>query len=234
MAGVDPEDPSRIYSDFDFDFSERAMQWWPDTIQDSIDIGWNFKDIGGGSNALAQWASNGGRTISFDVQFSRLMMPSKTRSAKEQIFAFLSQPGSDFPVDSRPRTVNISEQIKFLRGFCYPTYVDIEGVVSAVPPPIMILNIPKFSLNESGGDSIYCVMTGCDVSYNLAFRDGTPRRVTVSLTLRQIVQTVKGVKFKGFGQGAPSQYDMEYDQLREELNKNAGRPLNKINIASVE
>lgn len=228
MAGLDPRDPSQIYKGDGFDFSERSLQYWPETINDSIDIGWNFRDIPGGSHALAQWASNNGRTITFDVQLSRFMIPSKSRSAKEQVLAALEQPASEFPVDNRPYNVNIADQIRFLRGFCYPTYLDIEGVVSALPPPIMLLHVPGVGLNEYGSDTIYCVMTGCDVVYNLLFRDGTPRRATVSITVRQIIQTKDGVKFKGFGTGAPSRVNMDYAYKQEELNKNAGRSTNKI------
>jgi len=247
VAGVDPNDPSKIYSTgfgagaagaisrsisgVDHNFSERAFQWWPESIQDTIDVGWNFKDVGGASHALAQWSSNGGRTITFDVQLSRLMMPVDTRSIKEKFVAYLTQPDSRIPADNRPFNVDIKEQIRFLRGFCYPTYIEIEEVVSSLPPPVMILNVPNFGLNESGGDEIFCVMTGCDVTYTLAFRDGTPRRATVSLTLRQVVQNSKGVQFKGFGQGAPSPYAMTGG---EGLGVSAGRNINGIDPTRVK
>lgn len=235
IAGVDPTDPSKIYKagidpGDDFDFSERALQYWPESIQDSIDVGWSFRDVGGASHALAQWTSNNGRTISFDVQLSRFMMPVKTRSAKEQFLSY-SDPGSNRleERDNRPYNVDIKEQIHFLRGFCYPTYKNIENIKIAFPPPVMILNIPNFGLNEAGGDAIFCIMTGCDVTYTLAFRDGTPRRATVSLTLRQIVQTSKGVMFKGFKE-APSKYSFADD---EELGKSAGREINGIDPSMV-
>ena len=88
----------------------------------------------------------------------------------------------------------------------------------------MVLNVPNMRLNETGGDTIYCVMTGCDVVYALCFRDGTPRRVTISMTLRQIVQTNTGIKFRGFG-AAPAKYDMGDD---EDLSNNSGRKMNGL------
>jgi hypothetical protein len=230
MAGLDPRNPTRIYEDARVDFRERALQYWPETITDSIEIGWNFKDIGGGSGALAQWASNGGRTITFDVNLSRLMAPVSSREGADRIFAMLVDPnsGDGIGVEQKPYNVNIVEYIKFLRGFCYPTYTDIGNIVSALPPPVMILNIPNFNLNEAGGDAIYCVMTGCDVSYVLSFPDGTPRRATVSLTLRQIVQTRNGVQYAGFGSAAPIKYDSFAQWKSEGLDTSAGRKIGNI------
>lgn len=225
IAGLDPKDPSKIYEGENFSFAERCFQYWPETISDSIEVGWEFKNVGGASHALAQWSSNGGRTISFDVQLSRFTMPLETRSIKEKILSAYQDPGSSSPVDNRPFNVNIRQQIRYLRGFCYPSYLEIEGVVSSLPPPIMALYCPNVGLSETGGDLIYCVMTGCDVTYTLLFRDGTPRRATVSLTLRQVVQTAKGVLFRGFGKGAPEKYSM---QEKEFLSPSAGRLNNDI------
>lgn len=231
IAGLDPRDPGKIYkSEKDgFSFEERAFQYWPETINDSIEISWDFKNVGGGSHTLAQWSSNGGRTISFDVQLSRFTMPVETRSTKEKILSAYQAPDSKNPVDNRVYNVNIREQIKYLRGFCYPTYIDIEGVVSALPPPIMALYCPNVGLSETGGDMIHCVMTGCDVTYTLLFRDGTPRRATVSLTLKQVIQTEKGVRFRGFGGGGSTQKYLMSD--KEVLENSAGRKLNRIDAA---
>lgn len=234
IAGIDPNDPSSIYKGDNFDFSERALQYWPESISDTIEIGWSFKEVGGGSHSLAQWSSNGGRTISFDVRLTRFMMPENTRDGLiENARAGFEAPQNQAPKDNRPHNVDIREQIRFLRGFCYPTYKEYEGVVSALPPPIMILDIPNLGLDESGGDTIYCVMTGCDVTYNLLFRDGTPRNATVSLTLRQVIQGRGGVQFKGFGGvGNIRKYSM--DDRSEGLNESAGRPLNKFTPTGVK
>lgn len=236
MMGVDPKDPSQPYKGVNFDFSERALQYWPETISDTIEIGWSFKEVGGASHALAQWASNGGRTISFDVRLSRYMMPVDTRSLIETIKAGFETPDSMAPKNNNPYNVDIKEQIRFLRGFCYPTYSETEGIVNALPPPIMILDVPKLGLNEEGGDTIYCLMTGCDVTYNLLFRDGTPRSATVALTLRQIVQTKDGVRFKGFGESAPSKYDMnrKVESIYWKVNPSAGRGINDIDPSGVK
>jgi hypothetical protein len=90
MAGLDPRHPNEIFEgewgDIGVNFQERALQYWPETINDSIETGWNFKNVGGGSGALAQWASNGGRTISFNVELSRLMAPVSSRTSARDRF----------------------------------------------------------------------------------------------------------------------------------------------------
>jgi hypothetical protein len=234
MAGLDPRDPSIIYKGdgVGVDFSERALQYWPETINDSIEIGWNFKDVGGGSGALAQWASNGGRTISFNVELSRLMAPVSSRVGRDKVLGGKTTPNDNIVgTDSNPYNIDIVEYIKFLRGFCYPSYSDIKGVIGAYPPPIMALCIPGLGLNESvgnkdggGEDVINCVMTGCDVTYTLLFPNGIPRRATVALTLRQVVQYHNGIKFAGFGKAAQRQYS---NSNKEGLDVNAGRKFNR-------
>lgn len=224
MAGLDPRDPSKIYRDTDIDFSERALQYWPKTFTDDMEIGWNFKDMAGASSALAQWSSNNGRTITFDIQLSRFMAPVETKSDNTIDDALTKLVDVDSPRNN-PHNVNIADYIRFLRGFCYPTYVEMESAISALPPPIMILNVPNMGLNESGDDSIFAVMTGCNVAYNLCFRDGTPRRVTVSVTLRQVIQESSGIKFKGHGAKAPGKYDMNYAYRFEPLNRSAGKDI---------
>jgi hypothetical protein len=76
------------------------------------------------------------------------------------------------------------------------------------------------------------MMTGCDVVYQLVFRDGTPRYAVVSVSLKQIVQTNEGVKMKGFGDSAPAQYNMTGGV--EGLDNNAGRKVNGIDPSGVK
>jgi hypothetical protein len=235
MAGLDPRDASKIFEgpNVNVNFQERALQYWPETITDSIETGWNFKNVGGGSGALAQWASNGGRTISFNVELSRLMAPVSSRtSARDKFRGGFTEP-NDMDKINNAFNVDIVEYIKFLRAFCYPTYEALGGAISSYPPPIMILCIPGIGLNEAinddyGEDCIYCVMTGCDVTYTLLFPNGTPRRATVALTLRQVIQTSTGIRFAGFGQAAQRKYNGSTSAISENLDVNAGRSLNKI------
>jgi len=198
-AAIDPANGKLIGS-------ENTFQYWPETFSDTIDIGWSFKDIPGGSHALAQWASNNGRTFTFEVQFHRFMKPlafPESRSVFDKILDpfDLNKPNSELIKDNRPYNVDIAREIRLLRKFCYPKYTkDNQGaaeVMMASPPPVMVLVAPNMALNENGEDYVYCVVTGCDVTYTLLFPNGVPRRATVALTLRQIVQRKYGVFFVG-------------------------------------
>ena len=175
--------------------AQMAFQYWPESIQDTIEIGWNFVEIPGASHALAQWGSNGGRTISFEVVLSRLMKPEGDRTMLEKILdPFQMTKPSSYP----DKNVNVAAGIRYLRAYCYPLYKQGQTHVEAYPPPIAVIYAPNSDWNEKGGDTIYAVMTGCDVTRALAFPDGTPRLATVALTFRQVVQVpTKGLTYVG-------------------------------------
>ena len=196
IAGVDPVEPSKLMLD------ERTFQYWPESISDAIEIGWNFKEIPGASHALAQWASNGGRTISFEVTLHRFMMPVSDRGALDIIYDpfKLNRPDTDMPINNRPHNVDVRAEIAYLRAYCYPSYKESEGFLNSHPPPISILCVPGSGLNENGLDWIYAVMTGCDVTRALAFPNGVLRRATVALTFKQVIQIPnRGIMWVGHG-----------------------------------
>ena len=198
IAGVSPEDPAGNT----LLLPEHAFQFWPESIQDSIEIGWQFKEIPGASHALAQWASNGGRTISFEVRLHRFMKPVEDRTVFEKILDpfGLTGPGNKYLKDMRPHNVDVEAEIRYLRAYCYPSYGKLDASTVSYPPPVALLCIPGLGLNELGNDTIMAVMTGCDVTYNLLFANGKPRNATVALTFRQIVQRKgKGVMWRGIG-----------------------------------
>jgi hypothetical protein len=174
---------------------QRAFQYWPESISDTIEIGWNFSEIPGASHALATWGSNGGRTISFEVTMSRLMKPEGDRTVMEKLFdPFGMTKGSDSPKWNS----DVAGAIRYLRAFCYPLYMQGETHVEAYPPPVAVLHLPKSDWAEQGGDVLFAVMTGCDVTRSLAFPDGTLRLATVALTFRQVVQQpTKGMTYVG-------------------------------------
>jgi len=200
ILGIDPTDSkgSTVI------LPERTFQFWPESIQDSIEVGWQFKDIPGGSHALAQWGSNNGRTISFEVRLHRFMKPVADRTIFEKIMdpIGLTTPGQQYLKDMRPHNVDIESEIRYLRAFCYPSYeVDkVSGSTVSYSPPVAFLCVPGVGLNELGSHTIMAVMTGCDVTYNLLFPNGKPRNATVALTFKQIVQKAgKGVFWRGIG-----------------------------------
>lgn len=218
IAGVNPTDQSIM-------LPERTFQYWPESISDTIDVGWNFKDIPGMSSALAQWASNGGRTITFEAHFHRFMKPVESRSTFENVFdpVKLNSPESEYPKDNRPYNVDVAAEIRYLRAFCYPSYKELEGYRTSYPPPIALLAVPGLRLSDSPYENgasgvVYAVMTGCDVTYMLAFPDGTPRRASVSLTFRLVIQDPinKVIVSPGFDQDSPFKYDGSvWDSIEE-------------------
>ena len=204
MAGISAETGNTV-------LEERAFQWFPDTFSDSIEVGWEPKQVPGSSHAIMQWNANGGRTFSFETLLYRNMAPIEMQQQQ----ATLTQLASDalFPdpssPDNLPYNVNIESMVSWFRAFCYPTYVSGAGtgvsrdvmITRAISPPIAILNLPNMALNEDGSDIVFCVVTGCDVNYEKLFPNGQPRVVKVSLTLKQVVQNPlqqNAIKFVGF------------------------------------
>jgi hypothetical protein len=244
ILGLDPADPGGT----SVILPERTFQFWPESIQDSIEIGWQFKDIPGGSHALAQWGSNNGRTISFEVRLHRFMKPVDDRTVFEKILdpIGLTQPAQQYLKDMRPHNVDIESEIRYLRAFAYPSYaVDSKhGSTVAYPPPVALLCVPGVGLNELGSHTIMAVMTGCDVTYNLLFPNGKPRNATVALTFRQIVQKAgQGVIWRGIGKDVAingyqfrmpdvgyrsDAYSAGYAPSSKEPWTGGGRALNKI------
>lgn len=205
IAGINPVTQ-------DIMLPERTFQYWPSAISDSIQIGWNFKDIPGMQAALAQWSSNGGRTVSFEVHLSRFMKPVSSRTKLERVLDpfSLNTPSSQHLKDNRPYNVDIVAEVKYLRAFDYSSYKDINGYRTSYPPPIAMLNIPGLRLDDyTGGDVVWAAMTGCDINYTLLFPDGTPRKATVSLIFRLINQNPDDKKIynPGFNQDPEFDYN---------------------------
>lgn len=202
MMGIDSESGEMA-------LPERAFQWWPETFSDSIEIGWEPKQVPGASHAIMQWNSNGGRTFSFDVLLYRNMEPLAVQSelSEKQLFAIGTLDGALLPDpsndDNAKFNINIEYMVSWLRSFCYPRYVSGTGsdgstvVTRVVAPPIAILNMPNMALNEDGSDTVFGVVTACDVTYEKLFPNGQPRAVKVSLTLKQVVQNPQPNNFLG-------------------------------------
>ena len=198
MMGIDAETGATV-------LPERAFQWFPETFSDSIEIGWEPKQVPGSSHAIMQWGSNGGRTFAFETLLYRNMAPLDLQAQQQTVLAVEALPD---PSDESnlPYNINIESMISWLRAFCYPRYVTGEGfggtkITRPVSPPIAILRLPGMALSEDGADIVYCVVTGCDVTYEKLFPNGQPRAVKVNLTLKQVVQypgTTKSIQFIGF------------------------------------
>lgn len=182
IAGISPVDGKIC-------IPERAFQFWPETVSEEPEIGWQFKEIPGASHALAQWTQNGGRTFSFEVVFSRFMLPLDQLSSVEKLLSMgLNTPDATMPRDNQPSNVSVKEQIQYLRQYYLPDHVASGDVTVAVPPPIAMICAPMQGWNEDGNDVIWAVMTQCSVNHMLAFPSGEPRLATVSLAFKQVIQ----------------------------------------------
>ena len=189
IAGLDP-----VSNQFVTGLEERAFQFWPSTIEDSIEIGWAPKEIPGASHSLMQWTSNGGRTITFDLPLRRYMDYNQ-----KGILIARSNPANVF---NRPFNENIDYAIKYFRAFCYP--IQTAGEVSVQAPPIAIINFPGMALNENGGDHLFTVMTTCDITYEHGFPEtGHTKSAKLSLAFKQVVQGAEGqFAFRSIGSGS--------------------------------
>ena len=160
---------------------ETAFQYWPESISDSIEIGWEFKNAPATSHGLAHWTQNGGRTISFEVTFARDMQFQPKRHALLQ-----ADPNTE---GVREYNGNPDYMIKLLRAFCYPEQLPDGTVLS---PPIAAVNLSGSSIGAEGEDIFYGVMTSCEVAYKRISADGSgeafTRLATVNLAFKEVIQ----------------------------------------------
>lgn len=174
-------------------FEEKAFQYWPETITDGYEVGWNFKNIPGASHPLAQWGSNNGRKISFELKFGRIFSPEVNSIGG--INGFDTGTIDPFSETHRQYNVDIAAAVAFFRALAYPEYVKGVDGAYAKPPVLLMLNLPNMALNEDGSDTIYCVLTSISDTYNKGFIDGTPKFVTSALSFQQVVQIQDAIVF---------------------------------------
>lgn len=176
---------------------EVTLQWWPESISDSMSSVYSEKVIQGGSSALMGWNANNGRILAFDVKLSRnLRYQEDFKNASpygDKNGVPLQAKGID-PNSKKnlEHNVDIRRMIRYLRAYHMPQYDANTGV--AEPPPTCLLHVPGLNLNEiQGTDTVRCRMMTSDVTYMKTFPDGKPRLAVVSLTFKIIDQTPDGV-----------------------------------------
>ena len=97
------------------------------------------------------------------------------------------------------RNPDIRAAVAWLRQFLFPEYRDEKTFA----PPHLSLFIPGSGIGAAGGnttvasgpDSMMCVMTQCEVSYDAFFPSGLPRIASVQLGFAQIGQAKGQVVF---------------------------------------
>lgn len=190
----------------------RSFQYFPATISDSHATNYQAKVIPGLSHPLYQWTSGGARTISFEAIFTRDR--TYNRAERDAIFqegltnaSVSAGAGSTRNTNPKslgvssnkePRDVDIPSAIAWLRSFLLPEYsTDGKGTFSATPsrprpPRKLILGLPGVRINWGmpalPAYETYCIMTGCEVTYEAFFHDGSPRMARLAMTFVEIIQ----------------------------------------------
>lgn len=157
--------------------SELVLQYWPEQIQDDIEIVYVPKDIPGASHSLMQYSHNGGRTFTLSFPVVRQM-----EYAENLEGGFLkANPTNEA---NRPRNVDVKNYLRKLRLFTTP--IIEQGEV--IGPPVIVLYAPNLGWNESGSDTIFGVVTAMPITYVKLFKDGKPKVANVEMTIKQVVQ----------------------------------------------
>lgn len=160
---------------------ETVFQYWPESISDSIEIGWEFSALPATSHGLAHWTQNGGRTISFEVTFARDMQYDPKPHAFLQ-----ANPDTD---GVKQYNGNPDYMIKYLRAFAYPEKKPDGTVLS---PPIAFVNLSGSKIGAYGDDVFAGVMTSCEVAYKRISTDqsgeGFTRLATINLSFKEVIQ----------------------------------------------
>lgn len=159
--------------------SELCFQYWPESLQDTKDIGWEFARIPGGSHPIARWNSGGERVISFACQFTRDV---------DANFSFLDLAQGNVPeaaISDPANNPDLRAVQKWLRWYTYPVY-DANGVPQ--PPPRLHLVFPGSQMAWDGLDDILCVMKTCNFEIVDWFNSGVPKRMIATLEFSEVVQ----------------------------------------------
>lgn len=201
----------------------RAFQYFPETLSDSKASNYQPKVIPGLSHPLYQWTSGGAREISFEAVFTRdralssaerdetgmsttggRYINNATLTASGPQYRKQKSDNFSFASEKDLRNVDIPSAVAWLRSFMDPEYsVNGAGGVSDAnkrpyPPRKMILGFRGVRINWGNASlpssELYCIMVGCDVTYDAFFVDGTPRVARVALAFNEIIQVGGGIK----------------------------------------
>lgn len=207
--------PAKGYKD---NASYIAFQYFPESISDGKAINYQQKDIPGGSLPLYQWISSGERLVSFTAVFTcdvdymvSLQSPDPSADlAAGQNFSMEALQGRLKSSGQIQRNPDIRGAVAWLRRYMFPTYNGDDAANITQAPNKLRLYLPNSGLGVLGGsdmkgssiNSIYCVMTQCEVTWESYFQSGLPRIATVSLAFAQIPQFRGGVYFPHANEGS--------------------------------
>jgi hypothetical protein len=207
--------PAKGYKD---NASYTAFQYFPESLSDGKAINYQQKDIPGGSLPLYQWISSGERLVSFTAVFTcdvdymvSLQSPDTAANIEARAnFSMEALQGRLKSAGQIQRNPDLRGAIAWLRRYMLPSYNGDNSSNITQAPNKLRLFLPNSGLGLTGGsdlkgssiDSIYCVMTQCEATYESFFQSGLPRVVTVSLAFAQIPQFRGGVYFPHANEGS--------------------------------
>lgn len=172
-----------------------AFQYWPDGISDNRTSEWNPRMIPGGSHPIYQWSHGGERVISMTAVFTNDIMPEITdddhgggllSDIGGAINAAADVLGLGVESPDKSRVVPVESALSWLRYFTYPLYGSDD--LRVFEPPKCELVLPNSGISYDGGDSITCVMTSNQITYEAFFTNGKPRIAEVTLEFSEVVQ----------------------------------------------
>jgi hypothetical protein len=170
-----------------------ALQYWPESIQDSRGSEWNPRNIPGGSHPIYQWTHGGERRLSFTAVFTTDTAPTNEALAGSDPYEdAASNPLGG--INKGTRDLDIRAAINWLRYFTYPKYGRSEDL-RVYEPPKCILVMPNSHMGYDGSDYVVAVMTQCDVTYEAFFPNGFPRIAEVQVEFAETVQYGGRVRF---------------------------------------
>lgn len=185
-----------------------GFQYFPETLNDSKAVNYQQKEIPGGSLPLYQWVASGERLISFtavftcDVDYGATALTTDLSSGTAASVTAAALQGRLKSAGQLTRNPDLRGAVAWLRRYMLPTYEGdaFEGTNFTKAPNKLRLYIPNSGIGYAGGgissnDSIYCVMTQCEVTYEAFFPSGWCRALTVSLSFAEIPQRNGGVYF---------------------------------------
>lgn len=193
----------------------RVLQYWPESLDDSLESGWQSKQIPGLNRPIKQWISGSDRSMSFTAVFS------------------CDQDGDvGDDVEEDKHNVNINAAILWLRSLCSNDYVDVPGSGKmAKAPPVLWLHFEGTQLGYNTGESapdngtdadagIHCVMDSCNITYQDWFPSGRPRYVEVAMSFSETIQI--GRDIYAYGSSDFSDISQRYTLTKKARNKRFG------------
>lgn len=175
------------------------FQYYPETFASSKSPNWQPKEVFGASLPLYQFVSGGEHSITFTAQFSC----DTDLLSNEELAETLRADGL------KERNPDLRAAVAWLRQFVLPSYVASAAldIPLTQPPKKLMLFMPGSGIGLLAGapagstavlpDSIYAIMTQCDVTYEAQFSSGLPRLIQVQLAFAQIAQYGGAVQFPG-------------------------------------